>query len=236
MNRGGRTRLSWKNRDGRASPGVSTFRRFGAVLTILCGRGAEDKRKATGSILDHRVLQVESFEQNMAACAVGADVFEIAVADPVVGHGVAGAIVQHQQEDSLAQGLVFGRCAERGSGARRRIPFCCVVIRWIGSERDRGHFRLHEPLGIEVVAQIKRVSAETEAGIKRIKVTGEAKQRQKWFEETDLGHAVQEASGGGRKLRKAVEEEAAVRAHQRRNERNLAVGAAWEYRRRPEKR
>ncbi len=220
--------------DARA-PGVSSFRRFGAVLTILCGRGAEDKRKATGSTLDHRVLQVESFEQNMAACAVGGDVFEIAVGDPVVAHGVAGAIVQHQQEDSLAQGLVFGRCAERGSGARRRIPFCCVVIRWIGSGRDRGHFRLHEPLGIEVVAQIKRVPAETEAGIKRIKVTGEAKQRQKWFEEADLGHAVQEASGG-RKVRKAVEEETVMTAHGRRNERNLAVGAAWEYRRGPEKR
>jgi hypothetical protein len=27
----------------------------GAVLTILCGRGAEDKRKAMGSIWDHRV-------------------------------------------------------------------------------------------------------------------------------------------------------------------------------------
>jgi len=209
--------------DARA-PGVSSFRRFGAVLTILCGRGAEDKRKTTGSILDHRVLPVESFEQNMAACPVGGDVFEIAVGDPVVDHGVAGAIVQHQPEDSLAQGLVFGRCAERGSGARWRIPFCCVVIRWIGRGRDRGHFRLHEPLGIEVVAQIKRVSAETEAGIKRIKVTGEAKQRQKWFEEADLGHAVQEASGG-RKPPKAVEEETAMTAHGGRNERNLAVGS-----------
>jgi len=225
MGRGGRARLSWQNRDGRASPGVSSFRRFGAALTILCGRGAEDKRKATGSVLGHRVLQVESFERNMAACAVGADVFEIAVGDPVVGHGVAGAIVQHQQEDSLAQGPVFGRCAERGSAAHRRIPFCRVVIRWIGSGRDRGHFRLHGPLGIEVVAQIKRVSAE--AGIKRIKATGEGKQGQKWFEEADLGHAVQEASGG-RKPPKAVEEETAMTAHGGRNERNLAVGSTWQ--------
>jgi len=203
---------------------VKRGRMFGAVLTILCGHGAEDKRKATGSILDHRVLQVESFEQNMAACAVGADVFEIAVGDPVVGHRVAGAIVQHQHEDSLAQSLVFGRCAEHGSGRRRRIG---CVVRWIGSGRDRGHFRLHEPLGIEVVAQIRRVSAETEAGIKIIKVTGEAKEWQKWFEEADLGRAVREASGG-RRPRKAVEEETAMMAHGRRNERNLSVGAEWE--------
>jgi hypothetical protein len=55
--------------------------RFGAVLMILCGREAEDKRKAAGSILDHRASQVESVERNMAACAVGADAFEIAVGD-----------------------------------------------------------------------------------------------------------------------------------------------------------
>jgi len=70
----------------------------------------------------HRVLQVESFKRNMAACAVGADVFEIAVGDPVVSHGVAAAIVQHQKEDSLVQGLVFGRRTELGSGARRADP------------------------------------------------------------------------------------------------------------------
>src|SRR5216684_3715865 len=104
-----RARLSSKNRDGGASPGVSSFRRFGAVLTILCGRGAEDKRKATGSILGYRVLQVEGFERNVAARAVGADVFEIAVGEPVVSHGAASAIVQRQQEDSLAQGMLFGR-------------------------------------------------------------------------------------------------------------------------------
>lgn len=196
------------------------------MLTILCGRRAEDKRKATGSILGHRVLQVESFERNVAARPVGADVFEVAIGHPVVGHGAAGAIVQHQQEDPLAQSLVFGRCAERGSGRRRRIRFCCVVIRWIGSGRDRGHIRLHEPLGIEVVARTKRISAETEARIKRIKATGEAKQRQKWFEEADLGHAVEEASGR-RKPRKAMEEETAMRAQGIRNKRNLAVGAAW---------
>ena len=72
--------------------------------------------------MGHRVLQVESFERNVAACAVGTDVFEIAVSDPVVSHGVAGAIVQHQQEDSLAQGSVFGRCAKRGSGAPDEFP------------------------------------------------------------------------------------------------------------------
>ena len=212
-----------------------SFRRFGAALTILCGRGAEDKRKATGSILDHCVLQVESFERNVAACAVGADVFKIAVGDPVGGHGVAGAIVQHQQEDSLAYSPVFGRCAERGSGAHRRIPFCCVVIRWIGSRRDRGHFRLRGALGIEVITEIKRVSAEAEARIKRIEGTVEGKQRQEWFEKTDLGHAVEEASGG-RKKPKAVEEETVMRAFGRRNERNPAVGAEWESRRRPEER
>ncbi len=221
-----RARLSSKNRDGGASPGVSSFRRFGAVLTILCGRGAEDKRKATGSILGYRVLQVEGFERNVAARAVGADVFEIAVGEPVVSHGTASAIVQRQQEDSLAQGMLFGRCAERGSGRRRRIPFCCVVIRRIGGRRDRGHFRLHGPWGIDV-AEIKRVSAETEGRIKRIKVSGEAKQRQEWFEEADLGHAVQEASGG-RKPPKAVEEETAMTAHGGRNERNLAVGSTWQ--------
>jgi len=197
------------------------------VLTILCGRGAEDERKATRSIFDHRVLQIESFERNVAACAVGADVFEIAVGNPVVGHGVAGAIVQHQQEDSLAHGPVFGRCAERGSGVHPRIPFCCVVIRWIGSGRDRRHSPLRRALGIEIVAGIKRVSAEPEAGINRIKGTGEGKQRQKWFEEADLGHTVEEASGG-RKTRKTVEEETATRAHGRRNERNSAVGAGLE--------
>jgi len=161
----------------------------------------------------------------VAACAVGADVFEIAVSDPVISHGVAGAIVEHQQEDSLAHSPVFFHCVERASGAHRRIPFCRVIIRWIGSGRDRRHFRLHWPLGIEVVAQIKRVSAEAE--IKRIKVTGAGKQRQKWFEEADLGHAVEEASRG-RKPRKAVEEQIAMGAHARRNERNFAVGAAWE--------
>ncbi len=97
---------------------------LGAVLTILCGRGAEDERKATGSILDHSVLQVESFERNMAACAVGADVFEIAVGDPIVDHSMTGAIVQHQQADSRAQGLLFGPCAEHSSRAHRRIPLC----------------------------------------------------------------------------------------------------------------
>ncbi len=175
--------------------------------------------------MGHRVLQVESFERNVAACAVGTDVFEIAVSDPVVSHGVAGAIVQHQQEDSLAQGSVFGRCAKRGSGAHRRIPFCCVVIRWNGSGRDHRHFRLHGTLGIEVIAEIKRVSAEAE--IKRIKVAGAGEQGPKWFEEADLGHAVEEASGG-RKPWKAVEEETAMRARARRTERNVAVGAAWE--------
>ena len=208
-------------------PGRLVVPEIAAVLTILCGRGAEDERKATRSIFDHRVLQIESFERNVAACAVGADVFEIAVGNPVVSHGVAGAIVQHQQEDSLAHGPVFGRCAQRGSGLHPRIPFCCVVIRWIGSGRDRGHSPLRRALGIEIVAEIKRVSAEPEAGINRIKGTGEGKQRQKWFEEADLGHTVEEASGG-RKTRKTVEEETATKAHGGRNERNSAVGAGLE--------
>jgi len=164
------------------------------MLTIPCGRGTEDKRKATGSVADHRILQVESFERNVAARAVGADVFEIAVGDPVVDYGAAAAIVQRQQEDSLAQDPVFGRRADRGSGAHGRIPFCCVVSRWIGSGRDRGHFRLLELLGIEFVAHVKRVSAEAE--IKRIKVTGAGKKRQEWFEEADLAHAIDEASRG----------------------------------------
>jgi hypothetical protein len=42
-----------------------------------------------------------------------------------------------------------------------------------------------------------------------------------------LGHAVPEASGG-RKPRKAVEEEAVMRAHGRRNERNSTVETGWE--------
>jgi hypothetical protein len=201
------------------APRVASFRRNRAALTILGGRGAEDKGNATGSILGYGVLQVEGFEWYVTACAVGADVFEIAVGDPVVRYGAAGAIVQHQQEDSLAQYPVFGRCADRGSGAR------CVVIRWIGGGRDRGHFRLPELLGIEFVAHVKRVSAKAE--IKRIKVTGAGKKRQEWFEEADLAHAVEEASRG-REPRKAVEEETATRAHTRRNQKNFAVGAERE--------
>ena len=209
-------------------PGCLVVPKIAAVLTILCGRGAEDERKATRSIFDHRVLQIESFERNVAACAVGADVFEIAVGDPVVRYGAAGAIVQHQQEDSLAQYPVFGRCADRGSGVHPRIPFCCVVIRWIGSGRDCGHSPLRRALGIEIVAEIKRVSAEPEAGINRIKGTGEGKQRQKWFEEADLGRAVEEASGRS-KTREAVAEEIVMMgAHMRRNERNSAAGVGWE--------
>ena len=219
---------------GAQAPRVSSFgrNRTALLITILGGRGAEDERNATGSILGYGGLQVEGFEWYMTACAVGADVFEIAVGDPVVDYGAAGAIVQHQQEQSLAQDPVFGRRADRGSGAHR-IPFCCVVIRWIGSGRDRGHFRLQELLGIEFVVRVKRVSAEAE--IKRIKVTAAGKKRQEWFEEADLAHAVDEASRG-RKPRKAVEEETAMRAHTRRNERNFAVGAEREWWRRPEKR
>ena len=210
--------------DARA-PRVSSFRRNGAALTILGGRGAEDKRNAMGSILGYGVLQVEGFEWYVTACAVGADVFEIAVGDPVVDYDAAGAIIQHQQEDSLTQDPLFGRRADRGSGAHGRIPFCCVVIRWIGSGRDRGHFRLQELLGIELVAHVKRVSAKAE--IKRIKVTGAGKKRQEWFEEADLAHAVDEASRG-RTPRKAVEEETLMRAHTRRNQRNFAIGAERE--------
>ena len=131
------------------------------MLTIPCGRGTEDKRKATGSVADHRILQVESFERNVAARAVGADVFEIAVNDPVVGYGMARAIFQHQQEDSLANDSVFGCCPESGSGTQCGIPVCCIVIRWIDSGRDRGHFRLREFL--RSVAEVKRVPPETEA-------------------------------------------------------------------------
>ena len=185
--------------------------------------------------MDHSVLQVESFERNVAACAVGADVFEIAVGNPIVDHSMTGTIVQHQQEDSLAQGLLFGPCAEHSSRAHRRILFWCVLIRRIGSGRDRRHFRLHGSLGFHVVARIKRVSVETEAGIKKIKFTGEAKQRQKRFKEADLGHAVEQASGG-RKPRKVFEEETAMKTHGRRNERDLAVEAAWKLCGGPEKR
>jgi len=131
------------------------------MLTIPCGRGTEDKRKATGSVADHRILQVESFERNVAARAVGADVFEIAVKDPVVGYGMARAIFQHQQEDSLANDSVFGCCPESGSGTQCGIPVCCIVIRWIDSGRDRGHFRLREFL--RSVAEVKRVPPEAEA-------------------------------------------------------------------------
>jgi hypothetical protein len=84
---------------------------------------------------------------------------------------------------------------------------------------------MQELLGIEFVAHVERVSAEAE--IKRIKVTGAGEQRQKWLEEADLGQAVEKASRG-RKPGKAVEEETAMRAHARRTERNVAVGAAWE--------
>ena len=38
---------SWQNLYGRASPSVSSFPRFGAALTILCGRGAGEERKPT---------------------------------------------------------------------------------------------------------------------------------------------------------------------------------------------
>ena len=131
------------------------------MLTIPCGRGTEDKRKATGSVADHRILQVESFERNVAARAVGADVFEIAVNDPVVGYGMARAIFQHQQEDSLANDSVFGCCPESGSGTQCGIPVCCIVIRWIDSGRDRGHFRLREFL--RSVAEVKQVPPATEA-------------------------------------------------------------------------
>ena len=131
------------------------------MLTIPCGRGTEDKRKATGSVADHRILQVESFERNVAARAVGADVFEIAVNNPVVGYGMARAIFQHQQEDSLANDSVFGCCPESGSGTQCGIPVCCIVIRWIDSGRDRGHFRLREFL--RSVAEVKRVPPEAEA-------------------------------------------------------------------------
>ena len=138
--------------DARA-PRVSSFRRNGAALTILGGRGAEDKRNASGSTLGYGVLQVEGFEWNVTACAVGADVFEIAVNDPVVGYGMARAIFQHQQEDSLANDSVFGCCPESGSGTQCGIPVCCIVIRWIDSGRDRGHFRLREFL--RSVAEVK---------------------------------------------------------------------------------
>jgi len=131
------------------------------MLTIPCGRGTEDKRKATGSVADHRILQVESFERNVAARAVGADVFEIAVNDPVVGYGMARAIFQHQQEDSLANDSVFGCCPESGSGTQCGIPVCCIVIRWIDSGRDRGHFRLREFL--RSVAEVKWVPPQIEA-------------------------------------------------------------------------
>jgi hypothetical protein len=228
-----RARLSWQNRLDARAPRVSSCWRNSAALRMLGGRGAEDKRNSTGSILGYSVLQVEAFEWNVTACAVGADVFEIAVDDPVVDYDAAGPIVQHQQEDSLAQAPVFGRRANRGSGVHGRISFCCVVIRWIGSGRDRGHFRLQELLGIEFVVHVKRVCAEAE--IKRIKVTGAGKKREEWFEEADLAHAVDEASRG-RKTRKAVEEQTVMRAHTRRNERNFAVGAEREWWRRPEKR
>jgi len=69
---------------------------LGAVLTILYGCGAEDKRKATGSILPYGILQVESLKRNMATRSVRGDVFEISVGNPVVGCGVTTAVVQHQ--------------------------------------------------------------------------------------------------------------------------------------------
>ncbi len=90
---------------------------------------------------------------DVAARAVGADVFEITVNDPVVGYGMARAIFQHQQEDSLANDSVFGCCPEFGSGTQCGIPVCCIVIRWIDGGRDRGHFRLREFL--RSVAEVK---------------------------------------------------------------------------------
>jgi hypothetical protein len=70
---------------------------------------------------------------------------------------------------------------------------------------------------MEVVAEIKRVFAEAE--INGIKVFREGKQRQEWFEEADLAPAVEEASGG-KESRRAVEEETAMTAQGRGNERN----------------
>jgi len=69
---------------------------LGAVLTILCGCGAEDKRKATGRILPYGILQVESLKRNMATRSVRGDVFEVSFGNPVVGCGVTTAVVQHQ--------------------------------------------------------------------------------------------------------------------------------------------
>ena len=186
--RGWRARLSGQNRVGRVSPESFVVpEKWGGTKAAGRARSGGDKRNSTGSILGyHSVLQVEAFEWNVTACAVGADVFEIAVGDPVVDYDAAGAIVQHQLEGSLPQSPVFGRRANRGSGVTHgRIPFCRVVIRWIGSGRDRGHFRLLEPLGIGLIVRVKRVSAEAE--IKRIKVTAAGEKRQEWFEEADPG-------------------------------------------------
>jgi len=56
--------------------GVDTSR-----LRTLRGRETEDKRKATGSIADHSVLQIKRF-RGMAAGAIGADGFQVAVGNP----------------------------------------------------------------------------------------------------------------------------------------------------------
>jgi len=62
----------------------------------------------------------------MAARAIGVDVFKISVCGPVVGYGVAGAIVQHHDEDTFAKSFAFGRCTQRASGLRREIPFAVL--------------------------------------------------------------------------------------------------------------
>src|SRR5260370_11857385 len=70
---------------------------LGAVLTILCGCGAEDKRKATGRILPYGILQVESLKRNMDTRSVRGDVSERSVGNPVVGCGVTTSAV-HPRE------------------------------------------------------------------------------------------------------------------------------------------
>ena len=55
--------------DWTRGPGRLAIPEIWVVLTVLCGRGPEDKRKALGSNLGHRVLLVESFERTTVISA-----------------------------------------------------------------------------------------------------------------------------------------------------------------------
>jgi hypothetical protein len=147
---------------------------FNVIISVFqcvsVGAERSTKGKATAGVFACRFLQIERFKRNVAPHAIDADIFEISVCEPVVRHSVAGAILQHDQEESLSHRLVssFGQSVDRCPGAGRRIlsRWCrCVCIystcrRWI-----RGNSRLHCPQGIEVITdrapRLKVLSCKT---------------------------------------------------------------------------